>query len=66
MFLGTTLHMLYKAYIIKAKKFNTANADEQEDFSKYMTKALNYLDLAEKIMVVEKPFSHNTDNAISW
>lgn len=57
--------MLYKAFVIKAKKYNTAKQDEQEQFTKYMTKALSHLDMAGKIMVVEKPFTGSVDEMSS-
>lgn len=54
---GTTFHLLYKAYVVKAKQYDSS--ENQEKFMRYMSKALQFLDITEQIMVIGKPFAES-------
>lgn len=54
---GTTFHLLHKAYVVKAKQYD--RSENREKFMNYMSKALQFLDITEKIMVIGKPFAEH-------
>lgn len=55
--IGTTFNLLYKAYVVKAKQYD--NIENREEFMKYMSKALQFFDFTEQIMVILKPFAES-------